>query len=93
AHNEAHGITPRTIRKAIADIMEGAHAGAPMPAERYARVAETEAEYAAMSPKQMARRIQELERQMYQYARDLEFEEAARVRDRIRALREKGVLA
>ncbi|OQX46883.1 MAG: excinuclease ABC subunit B, partial [Candidatus Sedimenticola endophacoides] len=44
AHNEAHGITPRTIRKAIADIMEGAHAGAPMPAERYARVAETEAE-------------------------------------------------
>ncbi|MEW8043177.1 MAG: excinuclease ABC subunit UvrB [gamma proteobacterium symbiont of Phacoides pectinatus] len=93
AHNEARGITPRTIRKAIADIMEGAHAGAPMPAERYARVAETEAEYAAMSPKQMARRIQELERQMYQYARDLEFEEAARVRDRIRALREKGVLA
>lgn len=93
AHNEAHGITPRTIRKAIADIMEGAHAGAPMPAERYARVDETEAEYAAMSPKQMARRIQELERQMYQYARDLEFEEAARVRDRIRALREKGVLA
>ncbi|MEW7976151.1 MAG: excinuclease ABC subunit UvrB [Candidatus Sedimenticola endophacoides] len=93
AHNEAHGITPRTIRKAIADIMEGAHAGAPMPAERYARVDETEAEYAAMSPKQMARRIQELERKMYQYARDLEFEEAARVRDRIRALREKGVLA
>jgi excinuclease ABC subunit B len=93
AYNEEHGITPKTIRKAVADIMEGAHAGAPVSPKRYARVAEVEAEYAAMTPKQMAKRIKALEKQMYQHAQDLEFEEAARVRDQIRALQAQGVLA
>lgn len=93
AYNEEHGITPQTVRKAIADIMEGAHAGAPMPAKQYARVAEEEAEYAALTPKQMARRIADLEKKMYQHARDLEFEDAARVRDQIEALKGKGMVA
>jgi excinuclease ABC subunit B len=93
AHNEEHDITPQTIRKAIADIMEGARPGAPVSAKEYAKVAETQAEYAALTPKQMAKKIQELEKQMYQHAQDLEFEEAARVRDQIRALQGQGVLA
>ena len=93
AYNEEHGITPKTIRKAVSDIMEGAHAGAPVSPRRYAKVAEVEAEYAAMTPQQMAKRIKALEKQMYQHARDLEFEEAARVRDQIRALQGQGVLA
>lgn len=93
AYNREHGITPRTIRKAVKDILEGAHAGAPLPASQYARVAELEAEYAAMSPKQMAKRIGTLEKQMYQHAQDLEFEEAARVRDQLKQLRTLGVLA
>jgi excinuclease ABC subunit B len=93
AYNQEHGITPRTIRKAIADIMEGARPGAPVSAKEYAKVAETQAEYAALTPKQMAKKIQELEKQMYQHAQDLEFEEAARVRDKIRALQGQGVLA
>ncbi|MES9967994.1 MAG: UvrB/UvrC motif-containing protein, partial [Sedimenticola sp.] len=93
AYNEEHGITPQTIRKAIADIMEGAHAGAPMQAKQYAKVAEEEAEYAALTPQQMAKRINDLEKKMYQHARDLEFEEAARVRDQIKALQGKGMVA
>jgi len=93
AYNEQHGITPKTIRKAVADIMEGARAGAPMSPKRYARVAEEEAEYAAMSPHQMAKRIKALEKEMYLHARDLEFEAAARVRDQIRELQARGVLA
>jgi excinuclease ABC subunit B len=93
AYNQEHEITPQTIRKAIADIMEGARPGAPVSAKEYAKVAETQAEYAALSPKQMAKKIQELEKQMYQHAQDLEFEEAARVRDQIRALQGQGVLA
>ena len=93
AYNEEHGITPQTIRKSVADIMEGARPGAPMPAKEYARVAETQAEYAALTPKQMAKKIQELEKQMYQHAQDLEFEEAARVRDQIRTLQGQGILA
>jgi excinuclease ABC subunit B len=93
AYNEEHDITPQTIRKAIADIMEGARPGAPVSAKKYAKVAEVQAEYAALSPQQMAKKIQELEKQMYRHAQDLEFEEAARVRDQIRALQGQGVLA
>ncbi|MCG8429444.1 MAG: excinuclease ABC subunit UvrB [Chromatiales bacterium] len=93
AHNEAHGITPKTIKKAIADIMEGAYPGAQLPPKAYAKVADEEAEYAALTPQQMAKRIKALEKAMYQHAKNLEFEEAARVRDQIRHLKETGVLA
>ncbi|MGD8310540.1 MAG: excinuclease ABC subunit UvrB [Chromatiales bacterium] len=93
AYNQTHGITPRTVEKAVADIMEGAYPGAPMPARRYARVAEEQAEYAGLTPEQMARKIRQLEKQMYQHARDLEFEEAARVRDQLRELQARGLVA
>ena len=93
AYNEEHGITPKSILKAVADIMEGAHAGAPVSPKRYAKVAEIEAEYAAMTPQQMAKRLKGLEKQMYQHAQDMEFEEAAQVRDQIKALQGQGMLA
>jgi excinuclease ABC subunit B len=93
AYNEAHGITPRSVEKRVADIMEGAHAGAQLPARQYAKVADQAAAYAAMSPQQMARRLKELEKQMYEHARNLEFEEAAKVRDHIRELQGKGMVA
>ena len=48
-------------------------------------------DYAAMDPTQAARRIQELEQRMYQHARDLEFEDAAQVRDQIRRIREAAL--
>ena len=48
--NRKHGITPRGIRKAVADIMEGARAGAPGSPRRHAKVADSPGEYAAMSP-------------------------------------------
>jgi len=93
AYNEQHGITPKTIRKAVADIMEGARTGTPMTAKNYAKIAEQEVEYALLTPKQMANRIKTLEKEMYQYAKDLEFEQAARVRDQIRQLQSQGLLA
>jgi excinuclease ABC subunit B len=88
AYNKAHGITPRSIRKAVTDIMEGAHPGAPDTARHYARVAEEETEYAALPPEKLAQRLRKLEQQMYEHARNLEFEEAARLRDDIRRLQE-----
>ncbi|MGW8311580.1 MAG: excinuclease ABC subunit UvrB [Thiogranum sp.] len=91
AFNKAHGITPKTIRKAVADVMEGAHAGPVTGAERYARVAEEVAEYATLSPEQVARKVRQLEKQMYRHAQNLEFEEAARVRDRIRRIQESNL--
>jgi len=93
AFNRTHGITPKTVQKKITDIMEGAYPGAPLPAKRYAKVAEEVAEYAALNPRQMAKRLKELEKQMYEHARNLEFEEAARVRDHIRELQAQGLVA
>jgi len=93
AHNLAHGITPRSIEKKVADVMEGAYAGAPLGSRQYAKVAEQAIAYAALTPQQMARRIKQLEKQMYDHARNLEFEEAARVRDQIRELQGKGLIA
>jgi len=93
AFNQAHGITPTTIKKSVADILEGAYPGSPKSAKQYAKVAEEQAEYANMTPKQMAKRIKQLEDKMYQHARDLEFEEAAKVRDQVKKLQEQGVMA
>ena len=92
AYNERHGITPRTIRKAVADIMEGAAATVPGRGRRKtAKVAEERADYAALSPEQAMQRIRKLEQQMYEHARNLEFEEAARIRDEIARIRETAL--
>ncbi len=91
--NLAHGITPQTIRKAVADIMEGAYPGAPLRARDYAKVAEETVEYADLTPQQMARKIKALEKEMYRHAKDLEFEKAAAIRDRIRELQGRGLAA
>ena len=91
--NKTHGITPRGIRKAVSDIMEGARASAPGTSRRLAKVAESLGEYAAMTPSMLAARLRKLEQQMYKHAGNLEFEEAAMVRDEIRELRDKGFAA
>ena len=87
AFNQRHGITPKGIRKKVQDIMEGACPGAPpSPARHAAGVAEEPAEYAHLSGEQLARKVKELERQMFRHAQELEFEQAARLRDQIKAL-------
>ncbi len=86
--NQAHGIVPRGIRKEVADIMEGAHV--PVPGRgRQRQVAEPSAAYEVLDPKAAARKIARLEEQMYRHARDLEFEEAARLRDEIARIRQQ----
>ena len=92
-HNAAHGITPQSVQRAVMDVMEGAR---PEPGElkgrgKARRVAEPEQEYLRMSPAQQAAKLKALEQQMHQHARDLEFEDAARVRDQIRRLREAAL--
>ncbi len=93
AFNATNGITPQTIRKSVADILEGSTPGAPRSARAYALVAEEIAEYANLTPAQMAKKIKVLEKEMYGYAKDLEFEKAAAVRDRIKELQGKGLVA
>ncbi len=95
--NAEHGITPQTIRKAVTDILEGATPGAATwsrgRAQEYAKVAEEVAEYASLTPAQMAKKLKALEKAMYRHAKELEFEQAAAIRDRIRELRGRGIAA
>ncbi len=90
-YNQVHSITPRGIQKAVADIMEGAYPGAPTPAMQYAKVAEETAAYARESPALLMKKIKQLEQAMYRHARDLEFEEAAKLRDEIQRIRRLGL--
>ncbi|MDZ7750154.1 MAG: excinuclease ABC subunit UvrB [Gammaproteobacteria bacterium] len=87
AHNLAHGITPKSVEKAVADVMQSGFAGAPMPARRFAKVAEEMEQYAALSEAELHRRIEALEKDMYRAADNLDFEEAARLRDEIHHIR------
>ncbi len=96
-HNHVHGIEPRGVSKKITDIMEGARSEGPGGGRRDRRgraaaaaVAEQAADYASLTPGQASARIRLLEAQMYKHAQDLEFEQAARVRDEIHRLRERA---
>jgi excinuclease ABC subunit B len=80
--NTLHGITPRSIVKAVGDTMEGARS----VQEREAH--EASANAALLSPEQAAKRIKKLELEMQKLARNLEFEQAARIRDEIHKLRQ-----
>ncbi len=85
-HNEAHGITPQGIRKNIADILEARNATPGSGGRRGRKVAEEGADYLG-APENAAKEIERLEQEMFAKARDLEFEEAARIRDRIEKLK------
>jgi excinuclease ABC subunit B len=91
AYNEKHHITPASVQKNIHDIMEGARLEGQPSSVRLNRVAEVQAKYDVSSPKELAKKLKELEKQMFKHAKDLEFEQAAKCRDEIHAL-EAGVL-
>jgi excinuclease ABC subunit B len=84
-YNESHGITPQTIRKAVTDIMEGARGDAGPSAA--SRSGEEATGGRPLAPAQAMKKIKKLEAEMYRHARNLEFEEAARIRDEIETLR------
>ncbi|AEG01351.1 UvrABC system protein B [Methylomonas methanica MC09] len=93
AFNKEHHIQPKTIFKSVTDILEisipgsgGSIAGAR------AKVAEPASEYKAMTPKQAAKTLKQLEEKMYRHAKNLEFEEAAHVRDQIKLLQAEMVV-
>ena len=88
AFNEEHGVTPASIVKQVADVMEAAY---PSPQGGRRKVAEGRSVYEVMSPEELMKRAAKLEKQMLKHARDLEFEEAARLRDEIRLMREQGL--
>ncbi|ASR43936.1 excinuclease ABC subunit B [Xanthomonas citri pv. mangiferaeindicae] len=89
-YNAEHGITPKSVARAIVDIMEGARAEPELEKKgrgKGRKVAEPAEDYAALSPDKLAAKLKTLEQQMYQHARDLEFEEAGRLRDQIQKIK------
>ncbi|MBU2843963.1 excinuclease ABC subunit UvrB [Acidithiobacillus thiooxidans] len=82
--NAVHHITPKGIVKPVADIIEGVYRRNAQPAEK---VAEKNSVYRLLNdPKAVAKKIKELEEEMFRHARNLEFEQAAALRDEIKKL-------
>jgi len=93
AHNEKHGITPKTIVKQVSDVMEGARAPMPGAAKGSTRKGRKGEEPLVIpdSPKALGKMLNDLEKQMLDHAQNLEFEEAAAVRDRLQLVRDAGL--
>ncbi|MFM4679491.1 excinuclease ABC subunit UvrB [Aeromonas media] len=88
AHNLEHGITPMGLNKSVGDMMDmGGSRTAGKPGRGSRKAAEPQGEYHARSASEIAKEIKRMEEQMFQHARDLEFEQAAAMRDQIQRLR------
>ena len=91
AFNAEHGITPRSIVKQVRDLIDGVYSEkAGKDAERLEQEALQRARVEDMSEKDIAREIKRLEKQMLEHARNLEFEQAARVRDQLARLKDQA---
>ncbi|MDO9315127.1 MAG: excinuclease ABC subunit UvrB, partial [Burkholderiaceae bacterium] len=88
AHNLAMGITPRTINKKIKELIDGVYS--EKSGKDDLKLSKGAAEVEMLSEKDLGKRIKQLEKQMLEHARNLEFEKAARVRDQLALLREQA---
>ena len=91
-HNKALGIVPTALKKDVADILELGDMTKNKrkivaPKMKLSEVAEESANYLSMTPQQLDKEVKKLEAKMYRHAKDLEFEQAAQVRDEIDRLR------
>ena len=88
AHNQEHGITPTGLNKSVGDVMDmGGSRSAGKSGRGSRKAAEPQGEYHARSASEISKEIKRMEEQMFQHARDLEFEQAAALRDQIQRLR------
>ena len=85
--NLAHGIVPRGVVKEVRDLIDGVYDASAQREER--KAAASTAEYETLSEKQVSKEIRRLEKQMFEHAKNLEFEKAARVRDQLAQLKEQ----
>jgi excinuclease ABC subunit B len=88
AHNEAHGITPRSIKKQVRDLIDGVYSEKASKEQEKQELQRALVE--DMSEKDISKEIKRLEKQMLEHARNLEFEKAARVRDQLALLKEQA---
>ncbi|TKB54273.1 excinuclease ABC subunit UvrB [Ferrimonas aestuarii] len=86
AYNAEHGIVPTGLNKKITDVMDLGGRPAQQPKRK---VAEPKSSYTDVDPKALSKQLKEMEAKMYEHARNLEFEEAAALRDQLEALRQQ----
>jgi len=87
AYNKAHGITPTGVTKRIKDIIEGVYDHEE--ARSQLKAAQAQERYDAMSEKALTKELKRIEREMLEAARNLEFERAAQLRDRLKVLKQR----
>ena len=91
AHNESHGITPRTVNKKVKELIDGVMSNAAKDDLRAAEALSRSMEGSeALSEKDLSKRMKQLEKDMLEAARNLEFEQAARLRDQLALLKEQA---
>ena len=92
AHNKLHNITPVGVEKSVQDIMEGARRMPTRGKDKARKVAESRAAYSAevakLAPAALARKLKQLEVQMHEHAKNLEFEQAAALRDQLAEIKQ-----
>ena len=95
--NAAHGITPRGVTKSVQDIMEGARRMPTRAKAKGRKVAEEALAYGQellrLSPAALARKLEQIEAQMHEHAKNLEFEQAAALRDRLAEIKQQTFLS
>ena len=93
AYNTEHNISPKTVSKNIADVMEGARSQEYVKKAAGKGKKQSDLVLVPKSSKEMGKLLIELEKKMLKHAEDLEFEEAAKVRDQLEQLRDQELLA
>ncbi len=83
AYNIEHNITPKSVKKEIRDIIDGVYKDTPIQEDPLV----DGKDYEKLDPKQLAKEIKKLEKEMMEYAKNLEFESAAKVRDKLTRLK------
>lgn len=86
AYNVAHNITPKSVKKEIRDIIDGVYKSDSLENE-FGLV--DGRDYEKMGPKELAREIKRLENEMFEHAKNLEFEKASEVRDKLASIRKQ----
>jgi excinuclease ABC subunit B len=91
AYNIEHNITPRSVKKAVHDVMEGAYSDKSTRGRLFpkVKVGDMTIDYSTLSSEALAVQIKKLETEMYEHAHNLEFEEAAGVRNLIHELKQR----
>jgi excinuclease ABC subunit B len=92
-YNLKHNITPTSVIKAVKDVMEGAYSEKGVRGKLYPRnkVSDQDVDYSTLSATALMAEVAKLETKMFEHAHNLEFEEAARLRDRIHELRQEAL--